>query len=73
MVYLAHQLKGAGGSYGFEVISTEAAAIESALERAGGGPSADELDRLGQRIDHLQTVIKQRADEVASRIAPNAH
>lgn len=34
--YLAHQLKGAGGSYGYQDISDEAAAIEKAVETADG-------------------------------------
>lgn len=33
VTYLAHQLKGSGGSYGFERISAEAAEVERAAER----------------------------------------
>src|SRR5262249_54859082 len=32
MTYLAHQLKGSGGSYGFERISSDAAELEKAIE-----------------------------------------
>ena len=32
MTYLAHQLKGSGGSYGFQRISTDAAELEKAVE-----------------------------------------
>ena len=38
MIYLAHQLKGAGGSYGFQSISTNAAALETSLENGAVGP-----------------------------------
>jgi len=36
--YLAHQLKGAGGSYGYQDISDEAAAIEKAVEAQNEDP-----------------------------------
>src|SRR5207244_10190917 len=37
LVYLAHQLKGSGGSYGFERITTAAAEPEHASQRLGRG------------------------------------
>ncbi|MGZ5475365.1 MAG: Hpt domain-containing protein, partial [Thermoanaerobaculia bacterium] len=38
--YLAHQLKGSGGSYGYQRISTDAAEIEKAVE----GITTGEID-----------------------------
>ena len=58
--YLAHQLKGAGGSYGFAVISTEAAALEKDLEKSPPDASA-----LEKRVAHLSEVIRQRQAELA--------
>jgi HPt (histidine-containing phosphotransfer) domain-containing protein len=41
---LLHQLKGAGKSYGYDAISTHAAAAEEAVKaRGNGGPSLDAL------------------------------
>jgi HPt (histidine-containing phosphotransfer) domain-containing protein len=58
--YLAHQLKGAGGSYGFSVISTEAAALEVDLER-----SPLDTGEIRKRVAHLSEVIRQRQEELA--------
>jgi HPt (histidine-containing phosphotransfer) domain-containing protein len=58
--YLAHQLKGAGGSYGFAVISTEAAALEKDLEKSPPDPSA-----LEKRVANLSEVIRERQAELA--------
>jgi HPt (histidine-containing phosphotransfer) domain-containing protein len=45
LIYLAHQLKGSGGSYGFQGISEQAAEIEKAIEatRDGGNESPDSI------------------------------
>lgn len=44
---LAHQLKGAGGGYGFDVISTAAAALEAAAQTAGSPSEVrNEMDTL---------------------------
>jgi HPt (histidine-containing phosphotransfer) domain-containing protein len=58
--YLAHQLKGAGGSYGFSVISTEAAALEKDLETSPPDAAA-----IAKRVAHLSEVIRQRQKELA--------
>ena len=42
LVYLAHQLKGSGGSYGYQDISDEAAAIEKAVEQNDDGAKPKE-------------------------------
>ena len=36
LAYLAHQLKGSGGSYGYERISADAAELEKAVDKAAG-------------------------------------
>jgi HPt (histidine-containing phosphotransfer) domain-containing protein len=58
--YLAHQLKGAGGSYGFATISTEAAALERELEKKP--PDAATIET---RVSHLSAVIREREQELA--------
>jgi HPt (histidine-containing phosphotransfer) domain-containing protein len=67
MIYLAHQLKGAGGSYGFQVISTESAALESELERLSRGGGDDVRSRLQERAERISTVISERARDLAVR------
>ena len=57
--YLAHQLKGAGGSYGYQDISDEAAAIEKAVEGPSGG--AD----LQQHSAGLREAIARAQRELA--------
>lgn len=64
MLYLAHQLKGAGGSYGFQRISTEAAAIETVLEKIDGEPTDDQTGELTSRIGNTVEEIRQRLDEL---------
>ena len=64
MIYLAHQLKGAGGSYGFQVISTEAAAIESSLEKVAKG-DANPIGDIEQRLQNLASVVETRSRELA--------
>ena len=59
-LYLTHQLKGAGGSYGFATISTEAASLEADLE------AGKTLDALVSRIARLREVIETRRAELAS-------
>jgi len=46
---LAHQLKGAGGGYGFPSISESAARLEGTLK----DDQADDLDALRGRVDEL--------------------
>src|SRR5215468_3502627 len=61
--YLAHQLKGSGGSYGFQRISTDAAALETAIERRGA--AMDETIR--QHVVNLRSEIDRRSRELAPR------
>lgn len=44
---LAHQLKGAGGGYGFDVISLAAAELETASK------GAESVDQVRQQMDEL--------------------
>ncbi|MHB0970799.1 MAG: Hpt domain-containing protein [Thermoanaerobaculia bacterium] len=64
MIYLAHQLKGAGGSYGFQTISTEAAALENALEEKLTGSEA--------AAPRIESRIKGLSNEVDTLIRENA-
>jgi HPt (histidine-containing phosphotransfer) domain-containing protein len=66
LAYLAHQLKGSGGSYGYQTISSEAAELEQAVESlTGGAASGDGLDaKLQQHITNLAQEITARATEL---------
>ena len=57
-LYLTHQLKGAGGSYGFTSISTEAASLEAELESGKIG------EAVASRISRLREVIETRKAEL---------
>ena len=59
LAYLAHQLKGSGGSYGYERISTEAAALEKAVEE-----EAPHDGDLRKYVTSLRTEIDDRASEL---------
>jgi HPt (histidine-containing phosphotransfer) domain-containing protein len=60
LTYLAHQLKGSGGSYGYQRISSDAAALEDALERDG-----TDLDtRVQQYVVNLRLEIERCAREL---------
>lgn len=64
-IYLAHQLKGAGGSYGFQTISTDATAIERALEKISHGDDMSELPEIRKRIVSLSEIIEKRTRELS--------
>lgn len=65
LTYLSHQLKGSGGSYGFERISAEAAEVEKVAERLGGGEPDGGLDRkLREHVGNLLTEIDTRRKEL---------
>src|SRR5205809_3761230 len=64
LTYLAHQLKGSGGSYGFQRISTDAAELESAVESLsaeGTRPGID--DRIQQHVFNLRAEVDKRMRE----------
>ena len=68
LTYLAHQLKGSGGSYGFERISTDAAELEKAVELLS---TASDNGRLEEKIQlhvvNIRTEIDKRARELTAR------
>jgi HPt (histidine-containing phosphotransfer) domain-containing protein len=58
VAYLAHQLKGSGGSYGFQSISDAAAELEKAVARG-------KAEVLADRVANLRAVIDGHARELA--------
>src|SRR2546422_10120405 len=50
MTYLAHQLKGSGGSYGFQRISADAAQLEKAVELLAQGSDDGRLEEKIQQF-----------------------
>jgi len=60
LAYLAHQLKGSGGSYGYARISDEAAEIERAVELITTGENGDRTEAtLRERTESLQKAVDQ--------------
>lgn len=65
LAYLAHQLKGSGGSYGYERISSESAAIEKAVERMARGEKDDGLEaKIQQHIVNLRAEVAKGTKEL---------
>ena len=63
--YLAHQLKGSGGSYGYQSISNDAAEIEKVVETAGDGASDPRVEeKIQQHVLNLRNEIERRAREL---------
>lgn len=58
LAYLAHQLKGSGGSYGYQRISDDAATLEKAIE---SGQTNGELTRY---VSSLRSEIERAAGEL---------
>jgi HPt (histidine-containing phosphotransfer) domain-containing protein len=58
LAYLAHQLKGSGGSYGYQRISTDAAELEKAVE--SGSPAAS----MQRYVMSLRAEIDRAASEL---------
>lgn len=59
IIYLAHQLKGSGGSYGFPSISSDAAALEHALEKMhDNGPANHRSEAQGRVRNLLEQVSR---------------
>ena len=69
LTYLAHQLKGSGGSYGFQRISTDAADLEKAVERLGAGDGASEA-KMQQCVINLRSEIARHLKEL--EVSPNS-
>ena len=64
LAYLAHQLKGSGGSYGYQRISTDAAQLEKAVESITDGGTSDS-GSLERYVVSLRTEIDRAANELA--------
>jgi HPt (histidine-containing phosphotransfer) domain-containing protein len=70
LAYLAHQLKGSGGSYGYQRISAEAAEIEKDVETLTGAAGDTRLEeRIQQHVISLRSEIDRRSKELASSTA----
>ena len=65
LAYLAHQLKGSGGSYGYARISEDSAEIEKAAEEITAGPAGDAESRMRERITTLRAEIEKSVRELA--------
>lgn len=59
VAYLAHQLKGSGGSYGYQRISTDAAELEKCVESS----TPDEA-RIQQFVVSLRAEIDRASKEL---------
>ncbi|HJW92318.1 MAG TPA: Hpt domain-containing protein [Thermoanaerobaculia bacterium] len=69
LAYLSHQLKGAGGSYGYERISSEAAEIEKAAETIAAGNGANINGSLQQHVINLRAEIEKRLRELTRMVS----
>lgn len=61
LAYLAHQLKGSGGSYGYQRISSDAAELEKMLES-----EAEKPEQLASYVEKLRTEIATRTRELST-------
>ena len=67
LAYLAHQLKGSGGSYGYQRISSDAAELERALETLTDGSPDQTLEaKIQQHVVSLRAEIDRRSKEVSA-------
>jgi len=67
--YLAHQLKGSGGSYGYQRISADAAEIEKAVEAVSdGGIDQGVEKKILEHVSRLQSEIGARARELGRAV-----
>jgi len=66
VAYLAHQLKGSGGSYGYQQISEDAAEVEKAIETlATQDGIGDTLDvKIRHHVTNLRSAIEGATREL---------
>jgi HPt (histidine-containing phosphotransfer) domain-containing protein len=64
MIDLAHQLKGAGGSYGYADISRYAADLEDHLESLKDGASPALAESIESELGKLAEKIRSYSDEL---------
>lgn len=69
LVYLAHQLKGSGGSYGYAQISTDAAEIEKAAEQMAGGANETLSGTIRRHVTSLREAIDRSTRELTGATA----
>ena len=65
VAYIAHQLKGSGGSYGYQRISAEAAEIERVAEEEAGSDDGARK-RIEHHVRNLREEIDTRARELTA-------
>jgi len=56
---VAHGMKGAGGSYGFDHVTALAAIIEQAAKTGTAATIAAQLAQLGTYLEHVQIVFDE--------------
>ena len=67
LTYLAHQLKGSGGSYGFQRISTDAAELEKAVELLTTGSDDGRLEeKIQLHVVNIRSEIDKRTRELSA-------
>lgn len=65
LMYLAHQLKGSGGSYGYARISTDAAELEKAFEKMAAESTTAVLEaRVQQHVINLEAEVAKHVREL---------
>ena len=62
LAYLAHQLKGSGGSYGYQRISADAAEIERAVEEVSDASGI--APTIREHVVNLRNEIELRSREL---------
>lgn len=67
LAYLAHQLKGSGGSYGYQQISDDAAEVEKAAEAlpSMNGSRADVEQKIRAHVRSMRDEIDKAVAELA--------
>lgn len=67
LAYLAHQLKGSGGSYGYGRISSDAAEIEKAAEVLASGAHPDGIEeKIHGLVASLRQEIEKSREEISA-------
>lgn len=66
LAYLAHQLKGSGGSYGYQSISADAAELEKAVESAASDNGTSDVsdEQIRGYVGHLRTEVENAVREL---------
>jgi HPt (histidine-containing phosphotransfer) domain-containing protein len=65
LAYLAHQLKGSGGSYGYQRISLDAAELEKVVESlTDGNGNGSDAEKIQQYVVNLRTEIDRALIEL---------